>query len=179
MNRHPARHITILALSLPIATWLGASVTGQATRPTATMDDLLAEVRALRNDVAKASGASMRLQALTARVSVQEQRLKAHAERLARGKRELDEAVAQRTEQERRLAILEAEPEGEPEFLRNAAAAEMGRLQRDLGAARAREERLRLSVSELSSYLATEEGRWVELNQRLDDIDRSLAPLPR
>ena len=43
--------------------------------------------------------------------------------------------------------------------------------------AKANVDRLRTEESQLSTDLATEQGRWIEISRRLDELERSLARL--
>ncbi len=174
------RVLATAVLSIGAGLTLSATLVGQTVRPAATLEDLLEEVRGIRRDVAQASAASLRMQALVARVSLQEQRLKALGERLAAAQRALDDAVAGRMDKQRRLDALEVTPD-EPvsEDMRKEMAVAAAVLRREVAAVAAREERLRGTVSELSGYIQTEEGRWAEFNQRLDDLDRPPSAAPR
>src|SRR5262245_26659226 len=50
---------------------------GQAERSSATLDDLLSEIRGLRADLGQQSSATLRTQLLVARLTLQEQRINA------------------------------------------------------------------------------------------------------
>ena len=54
---------------------------------------------------------------------------------------------------------------------------ERGEIKRRLSAQAALEQQLRGRESEFSQMLATEQARWVELNGRLDELDRLLGPV--
>ena len=41
------------------------------------------------------------------------------------------------------------------------------------------EQQLRARENEAAQALNTEQGRWIELNARLDELERLLAPVPR
>src|SRR5687767_9473550 len=65
---------------------------GQAQRPPATFDDLVAEVRSFRADMNRAASANMRAQLLTARMTLQELRLSTAAQQLANIRQQLAES---------------------------------------------------------------------------------------
>jgi hypothetical protein len=71
MNR---THSSGLAVAIGLVVFVATSVSGQAQRPSATMDDLLAEVCGLRADLTQMAGVSGRMQVSLVRLSLQEQR---------------------------------------------------------------------------------------------------------
>lgn len=153
-----------------------AAVGGQAQRQPATLDDLLNEVRALRADLRQSSGVTSRMQLLTARLSLQEQRitvlanqradvtarlaiearLRADAERQAQV---FDENASRNTE----LGISRGELEAQERFFTGT-----------LAQHRDAERQLRAQESDLSAQVASEQGRWQDFNSRLDELERSL-----
>jgi hypothetical protein len=54
---------------------------------------------------------------------------------------------------------------------------ERSEIKHKLSAQAAIEQQLRSRESEYSQMLATEQARWVELNGRLDELDRLLGPI--
>jgi len=65
-----------LVLVLAAAAVAGAAVvSGQSPRGAATLDDVVTEIRALRADLKQSTRAGTEMQLLTARLSLQEQRI--------------------------------------------------------------------------------------------------------
>jgi hypothetical protein len=147
--------------------------------PSAPSDiaDLLAEVRGLRADVNRAAGASMRTQLLVARVSLQEQRINAVVHNLTDVQAPLTTAIRERTDVEDHVKRL-----GDVITARNLPAAELRDVEENmlpaeqahLAQRRATEQQLRSHETELSSLLASEQNRWTDLNNRLDELERAI-----
>jgi hypothetical protein len=146
---------------------------------------LLAEVRALRAEIAEVSRISLHSQLLVARVQLQEQRIMY----LDRRRAELASRVADASEKTREVAektaVMERESENlrsgrstlpatEVEKIRSEIAFQLGTLRADLQAAQAQEQALRAEEAEITSGLTLEQGRWSDFNARLDEIERAL-----
>ena len=146
---------------------------------------LLAEVRALRADLAQANQAGVRAQLLTARVQLQEQRVMYFDRRRA----DLATRAAEAAEKTRQLA---AELTGDEERLRQMRAGSaqipkeqlepmikmfesaVAKSKADALAASELEQRLRIEEADMQSLLAVEQGRWSDFNARLDELERAL-----
>ena len=146
---------------------------------------LLAEVRALRAEIAEVSRISLRSQLLVARVQLQEQRI-IH---LDRRRAEVASRVAEASERTREIAARTAGMEKESENLRSGRstlpatevenirseiASQLGALRADLQAAQTQEQTLRAEEADITSGLAVEQGRWNDFNSRLDELERAL-----
>ena len=93
---------TVGALGVIVLAGVGVlSAQAQQNVTTPGMAELLTEVRALRADVNQAAGASMRMQLLVARLSLQEQRVNTVGHQLTDVTAQLDAAVRERTAKER------------------------------------------------------------------------------
>jgi hypothetical protein len=152
---------------------LTAAAAAQTTR-TATMDDLVAEIRALRADLNQTSSVSVRTQLLVARLQLQEQRIASVGKQLLDVQSELTRletgnAVMRSQIKEQDTVVSRMPPEQrqsmEKEFVQMRALWE-GSLQR--------EQTLRAQASEMAAALATEQSRWSEFNDRIDALERSL-----
>ena len=152
-------------------------VSGQNKRAPATVDDLLAEVRGLRADISQAAAASMRLQSLLARLSLQEQRINTLGRQVTDLNAQLETVTRERIDQEDHLKQFESAiadgtlPQG---LRREDAEAELASQRRALSQKRAREAQLRNQAAEVAGLIATEQNRWSDFNNRLDDLERSL-----
>jgi chromosome segregation ATPase len=164
------------ALTLGVVTWSAVSAAAQAPRPpVATLDDVVRELRELRADVRATSRATVRVHALVARVTLQEQRLKALSEQLRAASTDVEHANAARVDQERRLTQLEeAQSSDATRAERQSLEDAIKQLRPELAATRERESQLRARALELSGLVAAEQARWVEFNQRLDALEDAL-----
>jgi len=157
---------------------LGAAVPGQTqTAAPSTMEALLAEVRGLRGEVHQAAGASIRTQLLVARLSLQEQRINGVAKQLtdAQAQRAAIEAPTAQFEQRyQKLEELLRSPSTTPEQ-RRALEQEFESMKLVRADMRQRLQRLVNQETALSSQLATEQSRWTDFNDRLDQIEREIA----
>lgn len=160
----------------------------QAVQPRtpATSDTaLLAEVRALRADLADATRNSLRAQLLVARVQLQEQRIiyfdRRRADAAARvadaaeKSRQVLVRVNELEEQQRRFrATTNQIPKDQAEGMLAQIGLELQMARDDAAAAARAEQQLRVEESGLVSALADETGRWNDFNTRLDELERAL-----
>jgi chromosome segregation ATPase len=166
-----------------VAAALASNVTTHATaqpstRP-ASLDDVVRELKESRAELHSTSQASLRVQTLVARVSLQEQRLKALSDQLNDATAQLNVTAQARAELQRRAEYLEDALEKTPAGPeRMALEQHMRDLKPELAVTEARETKQRSRVGELSSLVASEQERWTEFNQRLDAIDQALTQPP-
>jgi len=167
------RQITFACL---LALVIVGVVSGQGQRSPATLDDLLSELRGLRADLNTSVNATTKVQLVVGRMQVQEQRIAALSQDLVVVRAEANTAsrsritgvtIASLEERLRSGAVIPERRAGvERELL------EMNeRLQRE----EQRANDLRYRENELLNMLATEQGRWIELNSSLDDLERALS----
>lgn len=163
---------------------LAGVVSAQAMRGGASdrTDELLAEVRGLRAELTQVAGASMRMQLLLARLSLQEQRIAA----LARESSDLQQQLTTVTQDQSatvehldRLTTGLQSAAVAPEE-RKAADYEITALKNRVMQQQQEEQRLQNQLAELSRAISAEQGRWIDFNSRLDELERSLpAGTPR
>ncbi len=146
-----------------------------ATPPGSTnspIDQLLAEVRGLRAEVNQAASASVRAQLLVARLQLQEQRINVLAGQLAETRRRITTLESGQTQAASQLKDLEdysrnvnlvPEQQKDIEMMK----AQLAQTQRE-------EQQLRMQETELSNQLTAEQGRWIDFNARLDELERQL-----
>jgi hypothetical protein len=145
-----------------------------ASRP-ATMDDVVAEIRALRADMQKTAEASVRAQLLVARLQVQEQRIASLARELAQADEQVRGMEAARNPfTEMMLKQLDAEPPKEPGEADFAAAfkAQLERIQNGDPALKERQ-------ASLKQLIAEEQARWAAFNAQLEALERDLPALKK
>lgn len=157
------------------------SAQGTAGQPQSGIPELLAEVRALRAEINQVAGASMRMQLLLARLTLQEQRIASLGRQVAEVQEQLRTASRERSDTEARLRQVEdLRRSGK---LRvddeQAIAYEAKEVSGRLAAQTTREAQLRGQESELLAALAAEQSRWTDFNARLDELERALPPTSR
>jgi predicted nucleic acid-binding Zn-ribbon protein len=160
--------------------WLavGSLASGQAQTPApSAMDALLAEVRGLRAEVHQAAGASIRTQLLVARLSLQEQRTNGVAKQLTDVQTQRAAMEGPTAQFDQRFTRLEEElrSPSTPPDQRHQLEQEFESMKLVRTDMRQRLQRLVSQDSALSSQLATEQSRWVEFNDRLDQVEREVA----
>jgi chromosome segregation ATPase len=157
---------------------LAGVVYAQAVRGTGSdgMDQLLSEVRALRAELKQASAASMRMQLLVARLSLQEQRIAALSRQSTDVQEQLATATQERSSTGEQLSritqalqgvVVPAEQQRDMEI-------EIASFKTRLAEQEQRELRLQTQFDQLSRTISSEQSRWMEFNQRLDELERSL-----
>ncbi len=153
---------------------------GQAVPPTKSDDvlpALLAEVKGLRAAMEQMASAGPRIQLFVSRLQLQETRMNNMIRRLETVRENV--IAAQRA--------LENEQEGVRNFESAIASGTVtgqhreelvqvlpGR-KRQVAEHRATVARLTAEESQISADLATEQGRWTDINQRLDELERALS----
>jgi DNA repair exonuclease SbcCD ATPase subunit len=155
---------TVSAISLII---LGVVVVLSAqpgsNTATSTNSELLAEMRGLRADLVKAAHDSGRIQLLSARLSIEGQRLNGLSQQLIEVRDDLARVTSDRIDVETRLGQIDTsltravpiDPQKDAYDFRS-------ELMNRLSALRARESQLRAHESEVSTLLTSEERRWRE-----------------
>jgi predicted nucleic acid-binding Zn-ribbon protein len=171
----PARWIAVIGVGIVA---LGAAVPGQTqTAAPSAMDALLAEVRGLRAEVHQAAGASIRTQLLVARLSLQEQRINGVAKQLTDVQTQrvaMEGPTAQFDQRFQKLDELLRSPSTPPDQ-RHQLEQEFESMKLVRGDMRQRLQRLVNQEAALSSQLGTEQSRWTDFNDRLDQIEREIA----
>ena len=125
---------------------------------------LLAEVRALRAEIAEVSRISLRSQLLVARVQLQAEKTREVRARLSGMEEALEEMRSGRS----------TVPAAQADDLRREIASQLGGLRTELHAAQTQEQALRAEEADITSGLAAEQGRWNDFNSRLDELERAL-----
>ncbi|HEU4937778.1 MAG TPA: hypothetical protein VFT39_15065 [Vicinamibacterales bacterium] len=152
-----------------------------ARRQTAQQEDvlpaLLAEVRGLRAAMEQMASVGPRVQLALGRVQLQEQRVNTLMRRIEEGRSHLADAQRKYDQTQQQLrglqeALRDPRPDGPP-------AAELQAMQREtereLARLAADVQRLTGESAVLDADLATEQGRWIDLNQRMEALEQSLV----
>ena len=147
--------------------------TAAPSRP-ATLDDVVAEVRALRADMLKMQEAGVRAQLLVARLQVQEQRIAGIARDLAQTEEQIRGLEAARNPfADAMLKELSKEP-AKPEEAGFAALlkGQLEKLQNGDPVLKERRE-------SLTQLLAEEQARWTAFNAQLEALERELPAVKK
>jgi hypothetical protein len=140
---------------------------------------LVAEVRALRADMATASRNQLRAQMLLGRVQMQEQRLayldkqRSEAASALAMQQQMSAAMSMGMPADGTNPCANLPPQARPEEKRDCEANFAGR-RAQVTAQQAREQQLRTAETDLANALQTEQARWSEFNAQLDELERSL-----
>jgi len=154
-------HPAVLACALTV---VGASIiSGQQQQRPATQDDLLAETRALRADMNRAAENAIRAQLVTARLTMQVERLSTLSQQLNNVRQQL--AQSQLTLAPFTLQLKQAQ-ESNSEIL--------APLRNTVEQVQKRDQELRAQEAELSRLIASEENRLSDFNSQLDQIERAM-----
>jgi chromosome segregation ATPase len=162
--------VVILLGFIAVTTALAAQ--GSAT-PDGTTQALVLELRALRADLPRVAGSSIRTQLLVSRLQLQEQRVLAVSNQLAGVQREGADVVRARAGLDAEIERVEGDP-GADANGRAAMEAQAKQMRSQLASLRQREQQLRQRESELSATLADEQARWSDFSARLDELERAL-----
>ena len=166
----------LIAVAAASAPTLLAEPQARSDGGDAAVTALVAELRALRADLAAASRNQLRAQMLLGRVQMQEQRL-------AYLDKQRSDAAGQVAALGQISSGLRNQARGlDTNGCSNAPNAETRRdcesmatmLKQQLADQDAREQLLRAQENELTNALAAEQARWSEFNSRLDELERSL-----
>ena len=138
---------------------------------------LLAEVKGLRAAMEQMAAAGPRVQLSVGRLQLQEgriagmiRRLDSVRDNLATARKELDQFKGA-------MKMMEGGGEADkPGDDKEDLGWLLGGMKKQLGAAQANIDRLVAEELQLTQDLATEQARWVDINQRLDELERALAP---
>ena len=153
------------------------SVLAQSPRPAESdaIQALVAELRAVRVDLADAAQRSLRFQLLLARLQLQEQRLGHLDRQRADVTKQLLEAQTVATMFAPQFEQLEKGCKTAPPEERDACESQLATMSVTLTSQRAREQQLRQQEQELTLAIGTEQNRWSDFSTRLDELERALA----
>ena len=165
----------MLAAAVGMAWVLPAIAQSGAGSPD-TLSALLVEVRALRVAVEGVASATPQVQLLGARLTVQNERVSRAMRDADAVRQELAQIQQQTTSMTAAVAETEEMLTRETDPLRQRQLKEQQRAVKDQLESRPGEEaRLRAREAELANALAVEQAQWVEINRRLDALERDLA----
>jgi hypothetical protein len=170
--------VLVFGIVLALTFRAGASTQSPAPQPNEEpLRALVSEVRSLRIAMEQQAAISPRIQLSMARLNIEEQRMTQLTQNVDEVRRELSAVVLDSKKIADRLAeidqglLTERDPKVRDEI--TPLRAELITQQK---AQAAREQQLRTREIEAVKMLEIEQGRWIELNNRLDDLERLLAP---
>jgi hypothetical protein len=138
----------------------------------ATLDDLLAELRAFRSELRDSSATSMRAQLLLARLQLQEQRVNTIWRQLSEVEDKLQVTQKEGAAPEQILKLMGAEPGTDPPA-QMAPIIEMFKTQ--MAAAEKANMDLKLRQAELMQLMTNEQSRWTTLNAEIEALEKALT----
>ena len=157
---------------------LVAVVSAQATRNTGTdgADQLLSELRSMRAELREASRASMRMQLLIARLSLQEQRIAGLVRQATELQNKLADASREQSATSSHLEQMTAALQNAtvPADSRRDAEQEISALQARVAQQQQQEQRLQGELADVSTLITSEQARWTGFNDELDQLAKSL-----
>jgi chromosome segregation ATPase len=169
--------IVAVAALVSVRTVAAAPQAAQAPDPLAA---LLAEVHALRIAMEQSATVAPRVQLTLARLNIEEQRIAQLASQLDQVRRELSAASLESQKLSDQLPEMEKGIQtATDDKTRKSYEYEQVDVKRKLGAQSRLEEQLRARENEAAQVLSTEQSRWIDLNARLDELERLLGPIPR
>lgn len=184
--RRTAAGVAVFGVLLAGWTVLRAQAPGTPGAPD-IMPALLEEVRGLRAALEQMSSAGARVQLALGRLQLQEARMNTSIKRLDDVRTRLTEALKQQAELQRRFTGLEdalkgssrgATPSGNNDGPPREELEHMHKVLRwELATATTEVQRLTAEESTYATDVANEQARWIEFNQRLEDLERTLRPL--
>jgi predicted nucleic acid-binding Zn-ribbon protein len=157
---------------------LGTTTRGQTPQQTNqdTLGALLLEVRGLRSAIEQMASVGPSIQLAMGRLQLQEQRINTLVRRADVVRDALVAAHKRTGELRDRVGNLQRALEGSTEFThRSAIEGELPIVKQDLARATAEVQRLQTEESEAAAQVSSEQARWAEINQRLEELERALA----
>jgi len=163
------------------AAWT-ARVGAQPSQAPDVLPALLTEVRGLRAAMEQMASAGPRIQLFTSRLQLQEARIGNMVRRLDTVRDSLDAAQKNYLRNEVQYKQIEAaladhRTSASPEAREEAKQAEfmLEEVKRSVASSKQTVDRLAAEEMQLAGEIATEQGRWTEINGRLDELEKLLS----
>ena len=168
--------VTVAAV-LTLAAARMVEAAGQAPDP---MTALLAEVHALRLAMEQSATVGPRVQLTLARLNIEEQRIAQLVTQLDQARRESSATALESQKVSDQLVELDkALQVATDDKVRKSYEYEQADVKRKLAALSRLEQQHQTRGNDTAQALSTEQARWVDLNARLDELERLLGPVPR
>jgi chromosome segregation ATPase len=156
---------------------VGAAILrGQAPESPGILPELLKEVRGLRAAMEQMASAGPRVQLALGRLQLQEQRLSMLVMKLDSSRANLAGLQRQLTQQQAEVERLEsaAKEAQDPEVRRQSEQMTI-MMKRELAATSSEIQRVTAEEASISGDVASEQARWNDFNQRLEELERALG----
>jgi hypothetical protein len=152
----------------------GLSASEQQPQEPAVLSALLTEVRGLRAAMEQMASAAPRVQLALGRLQLQEQRVNTLLRRLETTRETLRRAQDELAETQTHLPGLEASVRDRTAPNLPQATAELEMIKVHLGRQSGEVQRLLAEEASLVADVSAEQGRWTQINQRLEEMERAL-----
>ena len=173
-----SRSIAAVAVPLFVAVAWGARSSAQQPAAPDTTTALLNEVRALRLAIERTNAVAPRVQLTLARLNIEEQRVTQLSAQLDKVRQELSQASTGAQHTTDRLADIERELQtATDEKVRRQLDEERRAMTSVLRLNAVQLEQLRVRETDGAQALSTEQNRWIDLNSKLDELERLLGPV--
>lgn len=160
---------------LGMALLLGTALSGQTPSPSssAPLSEIVAELRALRVELAQSRAASTRAQLLAIRLQLQEQRIATVARQLSDVQQRLGDNQQSKATLAAQMKLFEQEfkERGDKEELGHVGVT----LRAQLAQLATAEQQLQAQEASLSQLLSEEQGRWMQFNEKIEQLEKALA----
>jgi chromosome segregation ATPase len=176
------RVVLVAVLLVTGAGWMGRVTAQQPAAQRDVLPELLAEVKGLRAALEQMASAGPRIQLFASRLQLQEtrinnliRRLDTVRDRMEEGRKEVARLEAE--EKQLEAVITEHKASSKPEDPEEANMATMliGGLKAKIASAKSGIDRLTAEEAQITADLTTEQGRWIDINQRLDELEKALT----
>ena len=164
----------VAVLGLVVGWRGGPAAQAQGQNPD-VLGALLVEVRGLRAAMEQMASAGPRIQLATARLQLEEQRINTLMRRIESTRDTMASAQADLATKQERLARFEESLKRSDAPGRDELADVVRMLKREIPSATLEVQRLQAEEASLMQDLATEQARWTEINQRLEELDLALT----
>lgn len=165
---------TAPVLALVVIALLALATMGGRAQEATILPALLAEVKGLRAAMEQMASAGPRVQLALGRLQLQEQRLNTMAARLQTVRDRLVAAQRQAGEQQAELERLEVAARNTTDKDASAIEQMLPGLKRELAQSVTEVQRLQVEEAAIGADIGTEQARWSDFNQRLEELERSL-----
>ena len=164
-------------LALVTAGFLAGSVRAQQSSGQADiLPALLEEVRGLMAAMEQMAQSGPRVQLALGRLQLQEQRVNTLVRRLEDIRSNQVQITAELERRRPQLAMLETASREAPDAEERRQAERMLKMAKaEIATSTAAYDRLQAEEASVSADLATEQGRWMEINQRVEELERALG----
>ena len=166
--------LAAVAVLIVVATTAGGETPQQPNQD--TLGALLVEVRGLRSAIEQMASVGPSIQLAMGRLQLQEQRINTLVRRGDLVRDALTAEHKRAAELRDRFGNLQRALEESTEPLhRSNIEGQLPMIKQDLARATAEVQRLQTEESEAAAQVSSEQARWAEINQRLEELDRALA----